>query len=140
MPWLLPLATFPTPTCLKIVRSIADTNHLSQDQVIEAFGDYWSTVYAPDIYGVYFEKAKNTRELLLNLDDIHTKMTKSMAGAAPPHFTYESPNDKLLLMHYNSKRGMVNFMPALIRGVAKYYKEKVNVQTVGNTLRIQFSK
>jgi len=87
----------------------------------------------------YFEKAKNAKELLLNLDNIHTVMTKSMKGAAPPHFTYKSQGDKVLLMHYNSPRGMVTLMPALVRGIAKYYKEKVDVTTTGKTVRVQFS-
>jgi hypothetical protein len=129
----------PDDTAHKMVASISAVTKLSKDQVIEAFGDYWSTVYAPDIYGVYFQKAKNAKDLLLNLDHIHTAMTKSMKGAAPPHFTYEWQGDKVLLMHYKSPRGMVEFMPALIRGVAKYYKEKIEVKTTGNTLRVQFA-
>ncbi len=123
----------------KLIGSIAVVTKLSQEQVIEAFGDYWSTTYAPDIYSVYFEKAKCAKDLLVNLDHIHTAMTKSMKGATPPHFTYEWKGDKVLLMHYSSPRGMVAFMPALIRGVAKYYKETVDVKTTGNTLRVQFA-
>jgi hypothetical protein len=123
----------------KLTRSIAETAGISLDQVIEAFGDYWSSVYAPSIYSVYFDKAKSSRELLLNLDHIHTNMTKTVKGAAPPHFKYEWENDKVLVMDYDSKRGMVAFMPALIRGVAKYYKEKVSVTLKGNRLRVQFT-
>jgi hypothetical protein len=129
----------PDAQVLSVMKGISTATSLSMDQVTEAFGDYWSTVYAPGIYGVYFEKAKNTRELLLNLDHIHTTMTKSMKGAAPPHFKYEWKSEKELVMHYESPRGLVMLMPALIRGVAKYYKEKLNVEAVGNTLHVRFS-
>ncbi len=105
---------------------------------MEAFGESWSTVYAPRIYAAYYQKAKSARELLLNLDHIHTVMTKSMAGAMPPHFKYEWKGDKLLLMHYESKRGMVALMPGLVRGIGKYYKEQLNVTIAGNTVKVQF--
>jgi hypothetical protein len=124
---------------MKLLDSVSKAGPIGLAQLIEAFGDYWSTTYAPGIYGVYFEKAKCAKDLLLNLDHIHTAMTKSMKGAAPPHFRYEWENPKVLIMHYDSPRGMVAFMPALIRGVAKYYKEKVVVNTTGNSIRVQFS-
>jgi hypothetical protein len=129
----------PDENVQRMVRSIAKVSKLTMDQVIEAFGDHWSTVYAPSIYAVYFEKAKSTKELLLNLDHIHTAMTKSVKNAAPPQFKYEWESDDVLLMHYSSPRGMVAFMPALVRGVGKYYKEKVNVRLTGNTVRVQFA-
>ncbi len=128
----------PDAAVQKLVDSIAVTTKLSTAQVVEAFGDYWSTVYAPRIYGVYFKMAKSAKELLVNLDHIHTAMTTSMKGAMPPHFDYKWESDKVLLMRYKSQRGMVAFMPALIRGIAKYYKEQVDVKTSGNTLRVQF--
>lgn len=135
----LTTADVPDGEVMSLMKGIADTAGLSMTQLSEAFGEYWSMVYAPQLYGIYFEKAKNTKELLLNLDHIHTAMTKSMKGAAPPHFTYEQVGDKTLIMHYNSPRGLISLMPGLIRGVAKYYKERVDVQTNGNSLRIHFA-
>jgi len=132
-------ADFADGEVMKLLESLSETGPIALPDLIEAFGDYWSTTYAPGIYGVYFEKAKSAKDLLLNLDHIHTAMTRSMKGAAPPHFQYEWENPKVLLMHYDSPRGMVAFMPALIRGVAKYYKERVTVSTNGNSVRVQFS-
>ncbi|WP_263378268.1 heme NO-binding domain-containing protein [Granulicella paludicola] len=123
----------------KLIKGIADVNGLKVDQVIEAFGDYWSSVYAPSIYSVYFDKAKSAKELLTNLGNIHTVVTKSVPNAAPPAFTYEWESDKVLIMNYSSSRGMVQFMPALVRGVGKYYKEKINVSLSGNKVRVQFA-
>jgi methyl-accepting chemotaxis protein len=129
----------PDADVLSIMKGIGEATSLSREQVTEAFGDYWSTVYAPDIYRVYFDKAKSAKEFLLSLDQIHVTMTKSIKGAAPPRFTYESPAEKVLIMNYTSPRGLVSLMPALIRGVAKYYNEKVSVTTTGNSIRAQFS-
>ena len=89
---------------------------------MEAFGEYWCTVYGPNIYVAYFSDAKSARELLLNLDHIHEVMTKSIKFARPPRFRYEWKGDKLLIMHYESFRGLLALMPGLIRGVGKCYR------------------
>jgi hypothetical protein len=122
----------------KLIESISVATKLSMAQVIDAFGEYWSTQYAPEMYGVYFKKAHSARELLVNLDHIHTAMTTTMKGANPPHFDYEWESDKVLLMHYKSHRGLVALMPPLIRGIAKYYHEQVDVKTINNPLRVHF--
>jgi len=121
-----------------IMKGIADAASLSMEELMEAFGEYWSTVYAPNIYGAYFSDAKNARELLLNLDHIHEVMTRSIKFARPPRFRYEWKGDKLLIMHYESFRGLVALMPGLIRGLGKYYKENLTVTVVGRAVHVRF--
>jgi hypothetical protein len=123
---------------MRIMKGVASAASLSMEQTMEAFGEHWSTVYGPHVYGAYFSTAKNTRELLLNLDHIHEVMTKSMKSARPPRFRYEWKGDKHLIMHYESSRRLVALMPALIRGVGKHYNEKVTVRTVGNAVHVEF--
>ncbi len=121
-----------------IMKGIAGVASLSMEQLMEAFGEYWSTVYGPNIYEVYFADAKCARELLLNLDHIHEVMTKSIKFARPPRFRYEWKGDKLLIMHYESSRGLIALMPGLVRGVGKYYKESLIVTVVGRAVHVQF--
>lgn len=123
---------------LRIMEGAAGATSLSMEQAIETFGEYWSSVWAPRVYGPYFSSAKNARELLLNLDHIHEVMTKSMKSARPPRFRYEWKGDKLLIMHYESHRRLVALLPALIRGLGKYYNEKLTAKVVGNAVHIQF--
>jgi hypothetical protein len=129
----------PDTEVLAIMRGICVAASLSMDQVTEAFGDYWSTEYAPSVYQVYFTKAKCAREFLLNLDQIHTAMTKRIQSARPPHFRYEWQGDEHLIMYYTSDRALVALMPGLVRGVAKYYKEKLTVSVAGNAVHVQFA-
>lgn len=138
--WINATADVPDAEVMKIVKGISEATSLSVEQVVEAFGDYWSSVYAPGLYGVFFEKAKSTKELLLNLDHIHEIMTKSMKGAAPPHFTYQWNGEKELIMKYRSPRGLTMLMPGLIRGIAKHYKEQVKVELHNDEVRVQFSR
>ncbi len=141
----MPAHTIITPTgtvadgdVLKLIGSAAKTLKVTAQAAMDAFGEYWSTIYAPGLYKVYFERAKSTKDFLLLLDDIHVVMTKSMAGAAPPRFRYEDKG-KELVMHYSSPRGLVALMPGLIHGVAKFYREKVGVRVEGSAVHITFA-
>jgi hypothetical protein len=127
------------PEILAIMKGIGTAAGISMEQVMEAFGEYWSSVYAPALYDVYFAKAKSTREMLANLDQIHVSMTKKIPNAHPPRFTYEWKGENTLIMHYESSRGLVALMPGLIRGLGKYYKDKPKVTTTGNALQVQFA-
>lgn len=128
----------PDAEVMTLLRGVGAGQGLPMDGVMEAFGEYWSTVYAPRIYEAYYSGAKNARALLLQLDQIHTAMTKSVKMARPPHFRYEWRGEKHLIMHYQSGRGLVALMPALVRGVGKYYSEYLNVSVEGNAVHIQF--
>jgi hypothetical protein len=128
----------PDRDVLRIMESVSDVACISMEEVMEAFGEYWSTTYAPEVYKAYYSHVKSARELLLHLDEIHTATTKAMKSARPPHFRYEWKGDKLLIMHYESPRGLVVLMPGLVRGVGKYFHEKLTVTLVGNAVHVQF--
>jgi hypothetical protein len=99
---------------MRIMRSLSQVVSLSMEQTMDAFGEYWSTVYAPNVYGAYFSGAKTARELLLQLDHIHEVMTKSSHSTRPPRFRYEWKEENLLVMHYQSPRGLVALMPGAV--------------------------
>jgi hypothetical protein len=122
-----------------ILNGVSAATSLTMTQVMEAFGDYWSTIYAPNIYSFYFEKAKSTREMLINLDHIHVTMTQAISSAHPPRFRYEWLGEDHLIMHYESSRGLVALMPGLIRGLGKYYKDNPMVSVMGNAVHIHFA-
>jgi hypothetical protein len=121
-----------------IMKGISQATALNMPQVMDAFGEYWSTVFAPHVYAAYFSSAKSARELLLNLDHIHDTVTKSIKFAHPPRFTYEWRGEKRLIMHYSSARGMVALMPGLVRGVGKHFNEKLTVRVEGNAVYVDF--
>jgi hypothetical protein len=130
-------AVVPDGDVTKLLAATAAVLCITLEQAMDAFGDFWSTTYAPSIYGTYFKKAKGAKDFLLNLDHIHVAMTKA-AGAAPPRFRYEWRGEKTLVMHYDSPRGMVALMPGLIRGVGRHFREAVTVSVKGNEVHVTF--
>ena len=117
---------------LKVVDSACSVLNLSLAQVADAFGDYWGTVYAPRIYGAFYETAQSAREFLLKMDDVHVTMTRAISDAHPPRFEYEWQDDKTLIMKYQSLRGLIDFVAGLAKGVGKYYKEDLHVTRLGS--------
>ena len=128
----------PDAEIMAIIKGISEVAKLPMSAVLDAFGEHWSTVYAPSVYKTYFAGVKSTREFLLKLDDIHVTMTRTIKDARPPRFKYEWKTDKELVMTYNSPRGLVALLPGLIAGLGKYFKDSPKVSTVGNSIHVQF--
>ncbi len=124
---------------LGIMKGISEAGALTMARVMEAFGEYWATIYAPGIYKTYFTSARSTRDFLLSLDQIHVSMTQRIKSAKPPRFTYEWQGEKHLIMHYQSSRGLVALMPGLIRGLGMYYKDNPSVSVTGNAVHVNFA-
>lgn len=117
---------------LKVVKSLCEVLNLSLPQIGEAFGDYWVNVYSHRLYGIYYKIYPTAREFLLKMDEVHQTSTKHLPDASPPRFEYEWKDNKTLIMKYKSKRGLIDFMVGLIKGVGKFYKENLKVKKLSN--------
>jgi len=129
----------PDAEIMAILSGAAQATGLSVTQVMDAFGEFWSTVYAPSIYKSFFDSAKSTRELLLKLDEIHVAMTRTLKNAKPPRFTYEWLGEQHLVMNYHSERDLVALVPGLIAGLGKFYKDTPTTTVEGNQIHVFFS-
>ncbi len=117
---------------MKIIDSICNVLGISQEQVFDAFGEYWMCSYAPQIYSVYYRNVNSAKDFLLNMDKVHCDTTKSLKDATPPRFEYEWRDEKTLVMKYKSERGLIDLMVSLIKGVGKYFKEDLKIRKLGN--------
>ena len=88
----------------------------------------------------YVETNATAQDFLLDMDNVHVQMTRVMENARPPRFRYEWQDDKTLIMHYQSHRGMVDFLVGLARGVGQYYNQDLRVTKLGSDkVRIIFA-
>lgn len=102
----------------------------SHEELADAYGNYWSVIYAPKIYSSVYKGVKNSRQFLLKLDQVHQQVTETMANARPPRFRYEEVGDKELRVHYISPRGLVHLYAGLARGIGNYFGEKLQVRVL----------
>lgn len=112
---------------MKVVGAVCTNLGLSLPQAADAFGDYWVNTYSQKMYGQFYKKNKTAKDFMLDMDNVHINMTKTMKDAKPPRFKYEWKNDKTLVINYNSERGLIDFAVGLTKGVGKFYNEKLAV-------------
>ena len=114
---------------------------LSSVETAEAFGDYWVNVFAPKTYGFYYAGVETARQFLLKMDEVHTAVTRNIRDAHPPRFGYEWKDERTLMIEYQSKRGLIDLLIGLIKGVGRYYGENLQVRKVGaTTVEVVFSQ
>ena len=130
---LLPFADVDDSQVMKVVEALCKNLNISLAQAADAFGDYWVNVYSQKIYSSYYMKNKTAKDLLLDMDNVHVAMTKTIKDARPPRFDYEWKDDKTLIMHYKSHRGLIDFLVGLAKGVGKFFSEDIRVTKLGSS-------
>lgn len=118
---------------LDVIGAVCKVGGLSAAQAFDAFGDYWVRVYSQKLYGHFYNRHKTAKDMLLAMDDVHRSVTNSMENASPPRFRYEWKTDKKLIIHYESKRGLIDLMVSLVKGVGKFYGEDLKVGKLSPT-------
>ncbi len=116
---------------LRVINSLCEILGISLQQAADAFGEYWVCTFAPKIYPVYYRGVNSAREFLQRMDEVHQLTTQNLPDARPPRFGYQWKDNRTLIMTYNSKRGLIDIMVGLIKGVGKYYKENLQVTKLG---------
>ncbi len=124
---------------MTLLKNTCETLGVSLEQAGDAFGDYWVNNYGPNVYKSIYNKFKNTREFILGMDDVHVMVTKTVPNSKPPRFTYDFPNDKTIIMTYKSSRGLILVLMGLVKGLARYFNEKLTVTKINEgSIKIVF--
>lgn len=118
---------------LKLFDSVCKELKISHKQLSEAFGEYWVTKFAFNIYGAYYLGVKTSKDFFLKLDDIHYRVTKNIENAKPPRFEYQWKGDKSLIINYISKRNLIDLFIGLAKGVGKHFNENIMVEKLSET-------
>lgn len=136
----LPISDIDDKKIFELIGSSCKVLKISQQQAFDAFGEYWSAVYAPKNYGAYYASAKNAKDFILKMDSVHVATTKNMPNAHPPRFNFKWDNDKTLIVTYLSQRGLIDLLVSLTKGVGKYFKEELSVSRLDATrMKIVFT-
>ena len=136
---ILATSDIPDEVVLGVIKTTCERLGISLQEAADAFGHHWVNEFANRIYPLYFRRADNAREMLLNMDKVHDVTTRTMANAHPPRFDYEEPDSGTLIMTYKSERGLMPILVGLIRGVGTYYGEELELEVLNDErVRIRF--
>ena len=112
---------------MELIGAVCDVLDITTGEAADAFGEYWTNVYAPKSFSFFYKGVNSAREFLLKMDSVHVATTQQMKNTNPPRFGYEWEDERTLLMSYKSGRGLIDILVGLIKGVGKYYKENLMV-------------
>lgn len=80
-----------------------------------------------------FFRYKNLYSFLEAMYDIHVIVVKRIPGAKPPILKIWPVDKNKAIMTYSSPRGMFAYFHGLIEGAARYFNEKIEVETLEKT-------
>ena len=116
---------------MKLAASVMKQVNLSLPQLADLFGEYWVMEYSQKMYGQHYAKHTTAKSFLLDMDNLHIAMTKNMANARPPRFTFRWKDEHSLIMKYISSRNMIEFAVGRVKGIGKFYHETLEVRQLG---------
>lgn len=119
--------TYPTNEIFKLLQAISLSTGDSHHKLQEKFGEH----LVPDLLSMYWKYVDpnwKTYDLLRHTESImHKAVRMESKNANPPVLNVSSVSGKLIIIDYYSKRCMASLAIGIIKGIAKYYKEKNEV-------------
>ncbi|MBN2070116.1 MAG: heme NO-binding domain-containing protein [Candidatus Krumholzibacteriota bacterium] len=113
---------------LTTIKSISRILGISINKVFDAFGEYWSTEFAPRIYSAYYKSHASAKDFIVALDSIHEDTTDRLSDSHPPRFDYDWKDDRTLRLRYKSSRNLIDLAISLLRGIGKHYGETLLIR------------
>lgn len=116
------------------------------DEILEAFGVYWTKYIADQGYGDLLNiSGDNLAEFLGNLDALHTRVAATFPNLSPPHFETRPYDGGLILEYHSQREGLAPMVVGLIHGMAARFGQRVRVSHEGlrkdaghDSFRIEF--
>jgi Haem-NO-binding len=121
---------YPDEITYGLVTAAAEILEKPVDQLLEAFGEYWTLYTAREGYGDLMSiSGENFEGFLDNLDSLHTRIALSFPELRPPTFACERSDDGDLVLHYHSERaGLAPMVRGLVKGLANMFEVEVDIQ------------
>jgi hypothetical protein len=123
------LDAYPDEYTYALVRATSEELGLPAEQVLETFGEYWVEYVGTQGYGELLRGAgNNVQEVLLNLDNLHTRVGLSFAHLRPPsfHCTVLGPGE-LRLRYTSTRQGLAPMVVGLLKGLGRMFHTELHV-------------
>lgn len=123
------MGAYPDAVTYQLVGAASEELGIPANQLLEAFGEYWTLYTGAKGYGDLLRRGGRTfREFMLNLHDLHTHVLVAFPNLRPPSFWCTDVGDERLRLHYESDRpGLAPMVIGLVRGLGIMYDTDVTV-------------
>jgi len=123
---------YPDEITYGLVQAASEILEKPVDELLEAFGEYWTLYTAQEGYGDLLSiSGRNFEAFLENLDSLHTRIALSFPELRPPAFACECRDDGALVLHYQSERdGLAPMVRGLVKGLTNLFDVNVDIEHV----------
>ena len=97
-------------------------------EAADAFGEYWSCVFAPEVGAAVWRTFGSARECIQRLGDLRFDMDAAAVSLGPSRFRYDWKDERTLLVGYTSDHGLLDFYVGIVRGVGTAFDEPLQVR------------
>ncbi|MEZ4700264.1 MAG: heme NO-binding domain-containing protein [Rhodothermales bacterium] len=121
-PEFISMDQYPDDVSVSLVVAASQATGRTVPALLEAIGEYWIGFAMRSDYGHLLQMAGDTLpEILMNLDNMHTRIGQSFTELQPPSFWCTDVTDESLTLHYVSSRGglLAPMVAGLVRGLGK---------------------
>ncbi len=130
-PSFVALQAYDDEVTYRLVEAASAVLGISQEAVLEAFGEHWILYTGRQGYGPMLDAMGGSLPVFLrNLDAMHSRIALSMPDLHPPAFSCEELDDENLVLRYWSTRsGLAPMVRGLLKGLGVLFEQDVVVQT-----------
>ena len=113
----------------RLVEAAAQVLGASSSEVLEAFGEFWTSYTAREGYGDMLGlMGDNLVDFLNDLDNHHARVGLSFPELRPPSFECQDLGNGTLRLRYTSTRpGLASLVVGLLRGLGKMFAEDLQI-------------
>jgi hypothetical protein len=121
---------YPDDVTFRLVAAGARALGVSEAAMLEALGDHWIEFVIREGYGDFLTTAGRTlRDVLLNLDRMHEKISLSYPHLRQPTFWCTDVGRDGLVLHYSSTRpGLAPLVVGIVRGLGRMHHAPVEIE------------
>ncbi|OKL44159.1 heme NO-binding domain-containing protein [Pseudovibrio exalbescens] len=112
---------------LTLIAQLSQQTGVPADELVQRFGQYLFGRFTV-LYPEFFTDADDTFAFLASIENyIHREVRKLYPHAELPRFNCSAPDERTLIMHYESKRPFASLAHGLILGCIDHFGQKVEV-------------
>lgn len=113
---------------VSLVQSLSEKTKVEVPALLRAYGEYLFGRFS-ELYPQFFNNSQGAFAFLESIEGtIHVEVKKLYPTAELPHFRYEKPDEKTLIMVYESSRHFEDLAEGLILGCAKHFQEDLTIE------------
>ena len=123
---------YPDEMTAALITATAEALGVGTAQILEGFGEHWVLVTAQRGYGGLLASTGSTLlEFLVNLPNLHTRVTLVFPRLRPPEFRVSDVTPGSLRLTYASHReGLAPFVVGILRGLGTSFGQVLTIEHV----------